>query len=443
MFDVNKIREDFPILKRKINGRDLVYLDSGATSQKPESVLKSMDDYYRNHNANIHRGVYDLSVESTRMVDEAREKVAKFIGGRIEEVVFTRNASESLNLVMYSWGRDNIKEGDAVLVSKLEHHSNLVPWQELCREKKAELRAIDIDGEGKLIEKTQKTMPASRRVKNSKIQNEALSHNGLTVKVGSFEELIADGKVKLLAVTGASNVLGTLPDLSTMIKETREKSPEAVVLIDASQMVPHMRVDVKTLGAEFVVFSGHKMLGPTGIGVLWGKKEILSRMRPFLYGGDMISEVKITGATWADIPSRFETGTPDIAGIVGFGAAVDYLESLGMDKVREHEKELIKYALKKFEVLENEGLMEVYGARNGEERGGALAFNVKGVHAHDVAQVLNSFGICVRSGQHCAAPLVTSFGVPAMVRATLYVYNTTKEIDYLVEKLREVPKVFI
>lgn len=410
MFDVNKIREDFPILKRKINGHDLVYLDSGATSQKPESVLKSMDDFYRNNNANIHRGVYDLSVESTEMVDSAREKVAKFIGAQTAEVIFTRNASESMNLVMYSWGQENVKEGDAILVTRLEHHSNFVPWQVLCKEKKADFRVVGVDSKGELNEQ-------------------------------ELRQMSGHGKVKLLAMTGASNVLGYLPDLKKIFAIVREKNPEVKILIDASQMVPHMKVDVKTLGCDFLAFSGHKMLGPTGTGVLWGKKEILSSMKPFLYGGDMIGEVGMTDTTWADLPNKFEAGTPDIAGIIGLGAAVDYLESVGMDNIRAHEKELMEYALEKFKELGD--LVSVYGVDNVEDRGGALAFNVKGVHSHDVAQVLNSFGICVRSGQHCAAPLVTSFGVMAMVRATFYIYNTKEEIDYLVEKIKEVPKVFI
>ena len=427
MFDVNKIRNDFPILQRKVHGYDLVYLDSGATSQKPESVIRAMDDFYRNTNANIHRGVYEMSVESTLMVDGARKKVADFIGARTEEIICTRNASESLNLVMYSWGKDNINEGDVILVSRLEHHSNLVPWQELCREKKAELRIIDVDSEGKL-----KIVGGEEKL---------YEEGGLRVRLGSLDKLV-DAKVKLFSVTGASNVLGTLPDTLTMIRMIKERSPDVKVLIDASQMVPHMKVNVTKLEADFVAFSGHKMLGPTGTGVLWGKKKILSKMRPFLYGGDMIGEVKITGSTWADTPSRFEAGTPDIAGIIGLGVAVDYLENLGMDNVREHEKELIKYALEKMAKLEEEGLVKLYGPRDIEERGGALAFNVINVHPHDAAQILDSFGIAVRSGQHCAAPLVTSFGVPAMVRATFYVYNTKKEIDYLVDKIREVPKVF-
>ncbi len=414
MFDVNKIRKDFPVLKRKINGHNLVYLDSGATSQKPESVLKAMDDYYRNDNANIHRGVYDLSVESTKMVDEAREKVAKFIGGRSEEIIFTRNASESLNLVMYAWGKKNIKEGDGVLVTRLEHHSNFVPWQVLCKESKAEFMIWEVDGEGRLVDEI-------ASVRNTETCN--------------------DGRVKLFALTGASNAIGTLTDIKMLVEKVKEKNPDVVVVLDASQMVPHMKLDVTKLPVDFVAFSGHKMLGPTGVGVLWGKKEMLNKMEPFLYGGDMIGEVTAENTTWADLPNKFEAGTPDVAGIIGLGAAVDYLENIGMDKVREHEKELIKYALEKFKELGD--LVTVYGVDNVEERGGALAFNVKGVHSHDVAQVLNNYGICVRSGQHCAAPLVTSFGVMAMVRATFYVYNTKEEIDYLVEKIKEVPKVFI
>ena len=411
MFDVEKVRNDFPILKRKVHGYDLVFLDSGATSQKPESVIKAMDDFYRKTNANIHRGVYELSVESTRLVDEARKKVSDFIGARTEEVIFTRNASESLNLVMYSWGKKNITKGDAVLVTRLEHHSNFVPWQVLCKEKYGSFRVVDVDSEGRL-------------------------------DMESFERLTADGKVKLFALTGASNAIGTLPDIKKLVEKVKSNNKDVVVVLDASQMVPHMKVIVSKLPVDFVAFSGHKMLGPTGTGVLWGKKDILLKMEPFLYGGDMIGEVGMISTTWGDLPNKFEAGTPDIAGIIGLGAAVDYLEELGMDNVRQHEKELMKYAMEKMMTLQDEDLVTVYGPRDAEERGGALAFNVVGVHPHDAAQILDSFGIAVRSGQHCAAPLVTSFGVPAMVRATFYVYNTREEIDYLIEKIREVPKVF-
>ena len=422
-----KIRADFPILKKKIKGKDLIYLDSGATSQKPELVIEAMNTYYREWNANIHRGVYELSVESTRMVDEARAAVASFIGARFEEVIFVRNASEAINLVAYSWGEENIKKGDAVLVSRLEHHSNLVPWQELCRRKGAELRVIDITVEGEL------------RMERGEVKT--LEENGLTVKLGGFDDLI-DDSVKLMAITGASNVVGTLVPIMELAAKLKNKSPMAKILVDAAQMVPHMSVNVNKMGVDFLAFSGHKMLAPTGTGALWGRKEILERMKPFMYGGDMIGEVKLTGATWASLPGKFEAGTVDIAGIVGLGAAVAYLKKIGMDNVREHERDLTEYALKRLRELEKSGLITIYGPKSPNARGAAIPFNVNGVHAHDVAQILDSFGIAVRSGQHCAAPLVMNFGVMAMVRVTLYVYNTKNEIDYLVDKIKEVPKVF-
>ena len=424
MLDIAKIRQDFPIFKRKINGHDLVYLDSGATSQKPETVIEAMNRYYRETNANIHRGVYELSVESTRLVDEARGKVARFIGGKSEEIIFTRNTTESINLVAYSWGEDNIKQGDAVVITKLEHHSNMVPWQELCRRKGAELRVVDIDNKGQLVDEKATT---------------TIEKNGLKVTVGGWKNLL-DEKVKMVAFTGQSNVLGTVTPVEEIVGWVRSKSTEAVILVDGAQMVPHMRVEVVKLKIDFLVFSGHKMLGPTGVGVLWGRKEILEKMRPFLLGGDMIGEVKIDGASWADLPEKFEAGTPDIAGIVGLGAAVDYLQEIGMDNIHDYEKELTIYALEKMKELENRGLVSVYGPES--NRGGAVAINITGVHAHDSAQILDSFGIAVRSGQHCAAPLVTSFGVTAMVRATIYFYNTKEEINYLIEKILEVPKVF-
>lgn len=425
MFDVNKIREDFPILKRKIHGHNLIYFDSGATSQKPEAVIEAMNKYYRETNANIHRGVYEMSVESTRLVDETRIQVAKFIGAKEEEIIFTRNATESINLVAYSWGEENIHKGDAVVITKLEHHSNMIPWQELCRKKGAQLRVVDVNEKGEL-EKAKKI--------------EMIEENGLKVVVGGWSDLL-DDKVKMVAFTGQSNVLGTETPVEEIVKIVKRKSPGALILVDGAQMVPHMQVDVSKLGIDFLVFSGHKMLGPTGVGVLWGKKEILKKMKPFLFGGDMIGEVKLTGATWAELPAKFEAGTPDIAGIVGLGAAVKYLEFVGMENIHNHEKEVLQYALGKMRDLEKEGLIILYGP-DAETRGGAVPFNVVGVHAHDTAQILDSFGIAVRSGQHCAAPLVTSFGVMAMVRATFYLYNTKEEVDYMVDKIREVQKVF-
>ncbi|MBI2326655.1 aminotransferase class V-fold PLP-dependent enzyme, partial [Candidatus Collierbacteria bacterium] len=384
------------------------------------------------HNANIHRGVHTLSAEATGMVDEAREKVAKFINARSEEVIFVRNATEGLNLVAYSWGRANIKKGDAVVVSLLEHHSNLVPWQEICEEVGAHLRVIEIDDEGRLILDGARTTQLTGK---------------MTVTTGGLASLL-DEKVKLVAVTAVSNVLGTITPVNEIVKMMKIKSPKAKLLIDGAQLVPHMPVDVTKLGADFVAFSGHKMLGPTGSGVLWGRREVLSEMKPFLYGGDMIGEVRLAGTSFAGLPNKFEAGTPDIAGIIGLGAAVDYLSNLGMENIREHEKELISYALGKMEKLEKEGLVTIYGPRIAPhgaseiDRGGVLTFNVVGVHAHDVAQVLDKYGIAVRSGQHCGAPIVERFKEMAMARASFYVYTTKEEIDFLIEKIREVPKVF-
>ncbi len=433
MFDVKKIRADFPILERKIGDANLVYLDSAATSQKPRQVLEAINDFYTRHNANIHRGVHTLSAEATAMVDEAREKVAKFVNGRNEEVIFVRNATEGLNLVAYSWGRANIKKGDAVVVSLLEHHSNLVPWQVICEEVGAQLRVIEIDEEGKL-----KIRNDELRIKNEvqKVKSEKFD-----LKLGSLEELL-DERVKLVAVTAVSNVLGTITQLSAIRNQLSARAPQAKLLIDGAQLVPHMPIDVTKLGADFVAFSGHKMLGPTGSGVLWGKREVLSEMKPFLYGGDMIGEVRLAGTSFAGLPSKFEAGTPDIAGIIGLGAAVDYLSDLGMENIREHEKELIAHGLSQMERLEKDGLVTIYGPRNAEERGGVLTFNVVGVHAHDVAQVLDKYGIAVRSGQHCGAPIVERFKEMAMARASFYIYTTKEEIDFLIEKIKEVPKVF-
>ena len=410
MFDVNKIREDFPILKREINGNSLVYLDSAATSQKPKQVIDKIVEFYENNNANIHRGVHTLSVEATEMVDSARKKVAKFINAKPEEIIFVRNASEAINLVAYAWLRRELKEGEVVVTSVMEHHSDLVTWQEIVKEKKGELRFVGIDGEGRLDLK-------------------------------DLEKKL-DGKVRLVAVTAVSNVLGTINSISSIKNLVSSRAPGALILIDGAQSVPHMPTDVTKMGVDFLAFSGHKMLGPTGVGVLLGKKEILEKMEPFMYGGDMIGEVKLTGSIWAELPNKFEAGTPDICGIIALGEAVDYLTKLGMENVREHEKDLIKYALEKMKPLEEKGLVTIYGPRDPEERGGVLTFNVNGIHAHDSAQVLDKYGIAVRSGQHCGAPLVEIHGVSAMARASFYVYTTKEEIDYLVEKIQEIPKVF-
>lgn len=423
MFDVNKIREDFPILKRKVNGQDLVFLDSAASSQKPKQVIEAVVDFWENHNANVHRGVHTLSVEATTMMDEARKKIAKFINAKPEETIFVRNATEGINLVAYAWGRKNLKKGDVVIVSLLEHHSDLVPWQEMCRETGAILKIIDVDGEGRL-----------------KISDGELREEDGTV-CGPLSKIL-DENCKLIAVTAVSNVLGTIVQLSAVSSQRSAKAPEALLLVDGCQLVPHMPTDVKKMGVDFLVFSGHKMLGPSGVGVLYGRKEILEKMEPFMFGGDMISEVKAGHSTWAELPHKFEAGTPDFAGVVMLGAAVDYLTNLGMENVRKHEKKLIAYGLEKMKKLEEEGLVTIYGPRNAEERGGVLTFNVTGVHAHDAAQVLDKYGIAVRSGQHCGAPIVEFCGTSAMCRASFYIYNTESEIDYLIEKIREIPEVF-
>lgn len=424
MFDVNKIREDFPILKRKVGENLLVYLDNAATSQKPKAVIESIVDYYENYNANVHRGIHALSEEATVKTEEARKKVASFIGASSEkEIIFVRNASEGINVVMYAWGEKNVKEGDVVVVGYQEHHSNLVTWQMLCKKKGATLRVINVDDQGRLILKGE----AKRVVEG--------------VEVGSLEALL-DGRVKMLALTAVSNVLGTVNDLGEVYELKKKLAPAALFLVDGSQSVPYMRVDVKKIKCDFLVFSGHKMLGPTGIGVLWGKKEILEAMDPFLYGGDMISSVKLAESTWNELPWKFEAGTPDMSGMIGMGAAVDYLEAVGMDKVWEHEQELIKYALEKGEELEKQGLITIYGPRDYKERGGVFTFNVNGVHAHDSAAVLDSFGIAVRSGQHCGAPITEKLGVMATTRASFYVYTTKEEIDFMFSKISEIRKVF-
>lgn len=426
MFDIAKVRNDFPILEREINTHPLVYLDSAATSQKPRQVIDSLVDYYENHNANVHRGIHALSEEATSMAEGARKKVADFIGARSEkEVIFVRNASEAINLVMYSWGEENIKRGDVVVVGYQEHHSNLVPWQVLCEKKGAILRVIATDKEGKLVINSN--------------GSDVIEEEG--VEIGSLESVL-DNQVKLLALTAVSNVLGTVNDMEKIYEMKRRLSADAKFLVDASQSVPHMKVDVKLLKCDFLVFSGHKMLGPTGIGVLWAREEILKEMKPFLYGGDMISEVKLWSSKWNELPWKFEAGTPHIEGMVGMGAAIDYLNDLGMQNVWEHEQGLIKYALEKGKELEEKGWIEIYGPRDYKERGGVFTFNVKGVHAHDSAQVLDSFGIAVRSGQHCGAPITERLGVMATTRASFYVYTTKEEIDFLFEKISEVRKVF-
>ena len=404
--DISKVREDFPILKRQVNGKQLVYLDNAATSQKPKAVIEAIDNYYLHYNANIHRGIHKLAEEATLAHEEAREKVARFINARhTEEVVFVRNATEAINLVAYTWGRANIAKGDKIVLTIMEHHSNIVPWQMLAREKNAEIEFIKID------------------------------ENGL-LRQDEIHGLI-DERTKLVGVTHASNVLGTINQVKEIVKIAHKFG--AQILVDAAQSVPHMRVDVRDIDSDFLVFSAHKMLGPTGIGVLHGKRESLEYMPPFLGGGEMIREVHTTGSSWKELPYKYEAGTPNIAGAVGFKAAIEYLNKIGMQNVRDHEREITSYALSKMSSVRD---LTVYGPKSSDERVGVVSFNLGNIHAHDLASILDEEGVAVRSGHHCAQPLMEYLNVPAMARASFYVYNTKEEVDVLINALEKARKLF-
>ena len=408
MFDVKKIREDFPILGREINGKRLVYFDNAATTQKPQAVIDSLVDYYQNYNANVHRGVHSLSMEATDKYEEAREKVAAFINAESSDcLIWTRNSSESLNLVAYTWGEKNIEEGDEIVLTPMEHHSNLVPWQEIARRKGAKIRFIPITSDG-LLDLTE------------------------------IEKIINDRTV-LVSVVHMSNALGTINPVKQIA--TIAHSRGAKMLIDGAQSVPHIPTDVQDYDCDFLVFSGHKMLGPTGIGCLYAKKEILETMEPFMTGGEMVLEVTYEKASWADLPMKFEAGTPNIADAIGLGAAIDYLNELGMDNIYSHENELTFHAMCKFFELQSEGV-ELFGPRDENLKGGVFSFNVPDVHPHDLGTVLDNMGIAVRTGHHCAMPLVKSLGVAATARASFYLYNTTDEIDVFVDALREAIRYF-
>ena len=408
MFDVKKIREDFPILGREINGQRLVYFDNAATTQKPQAVIDSLVDYYQNYNANVHRGVHSLSMEATDKYEEAREKVAAFINAESSDcLIWTRNSSESLNLVAYTWGEKNIEEGDEIVLTPMEHHSNLVPWQEIARRKGAKIRFIPITSDG-LLDLTE------------------------------IEKIIND-RTALVSVVHMSNALGTINPVKQIA--TIAHSRGAKVLIDGAQSVPHIPTDVQDYDCDFLVFSGHKMLGPTGIGCLYAKKEILETMEPFMTGGEMVLEVTYEKASWADLPMKFEAGTPNIADAIGLGAAIDYLNELGMDNIYSHENELTFHAMCKFFELQSEGV-ELFGPRDENLKGGVFSFNVPDVHPHDLGTVLDNMGIAVRTGHHCAMPLVKSLGVAATARASFYLYNTTDEIDVFVDALREAIRYF-
>jgi cysteine desulfurase/selenocysteine lyase len=399
-------RRDFPILSREVRpGVPLVYLDSTATSQKPLAVLGAMDDYYRHSNANVHRGIHTLAEEATTLYEAGREKVRAFINARsVREVIFARNASEAINLVAYSWGRVNVQRGDLIVYTEMEHHSNLVPWQMLAAEKGAEVRAVPVTDGGEL------------------------DHAALSALLAR--------RPKLLCLAHMSNVLGTVNPIVEIAAEAH--AADALVLVDAAQSVPHLPVDVQTLGADFIAFSGHKMCGPTGIGVLWGKQELLEAMPPFMGGGDMIRRVYLYEFKPNELPYKFEAGTPAIAEAVGLGAAVDYLSAIGMDAIHAHEQQIIAYAMDRLEEVPG---LTVYGPP-AERRGGVAAFSLDDIHPHDVAQVLDRDGVAVRAGHHCAMPLHDRYDLPATTRASFYLYNTNDDVDRLIEGLYKVKKMF-
>ena len=408
MLDVIKIREDFPVLSKKVyDGQQLVWLDSAATSQKPRLVIQSIVDYYEGYNANVHRGVHALSVESTAAFEDARQKVGNLINAESSEcIIWTRNATESINLVANTWALENIKAGDEILVTAMEHHSNLVPWQKVARDKGATLRIIPL----------------------------AKDH---TLDLSEIDSLI-NQRTKLVAMVHKSNSIGTVNPVKELAAKARAVG--AAVLVDGAQSVPHMPVDVADIDCDFFAFSGHKMLGPTGIGVLYVKHDVLERMQPFMRGGDMVLEVTYEDASWNDLPWRFEAGTPNIAGAIGLGAAVDYLNNIGMENIRDHDIELTRHALDSFKELEEE--LEIYGPADPALRAGVVSFHHPDVHPHDLGTVLDRRGIAIRSGHHCTMPLVRSLGVPATSRASFYLYNTFEEIDALVDGMKEALRYF-
>jgi cysteine desulfurase / selenocysteine lyase len=405
--DARVIRRDFPILATEMHGHPLVYLDSAATSQKPQVVLDAVDEVYREYNANVHRGIYEIAERATAAYERARASAARFINAPdAHEVVFTRNATEAINLVAYSWGRRTIGRGDAIVLTEMEHHANLVPWQLLAQEKDGDLEFIPITDEGLL-------------------------------RLDVLEVLLRL-KPKLVAFTHVSNTLGTINPVAEMTRLAHDAG--ALVLIDGAQAVPHLPVDVQAIGADFYAFSGHKMLGPNGSGVLWARAELLEAMPPFLSGGEMIREVHLRRSDWNSIPWKFEAGTPDYPAAIGLGAAVNYLMSLGMDRVRDHEQEILAYAL---DALGREHPdLELYGPQDVGIRGGVIPFNVPGVHPHDVAQVLDRLGVAIRAGHHCTMPLHERLDLAATARASFNVYSTRDDVDALVAGIREVKRVF-
>ena len=405
---IENIRKDFPILKRKVrDNKPLVYLDNASTTQKPKQVIDALTNYYNNYNANIHRSVYSIAEEATEAYEKVRDKVAKFLNiSKREEIIFVRGTTEGINLVAYAWGRKHIKEGDIIVTTEYEHHSNIVPWQLLVKEKGAKLEYIEINDNGELI-------------------------------LDQLDKYLATGKVKLVVFSLMSNVLGTISDAEKIISKCHEAGVKT--LVDAAQAVPHMSVDVTKLGCDFFAFSAHKMLGPTGIGVLWVRKSVLETMDPFHGGGDMIREVHKYETTWNDLPYKFEAGTPNIAGVIGFGSAIDYLSQLGMETVRKHEMELTQYALDKMSQIKG---IVIYGPKDVSKRGGVISFNFHDVHPHDVATIVDREGVAIRSGHHCAQVLMEKLNVAATNRASFYIYNTKQDVDKLIQSLGKVSELF-
>ena len=411
-FDPLVIRKDFPIFDRKIrDGKRLVYLDSGATSQKPEVVISAESNFYRNHNAAAHRGAHQLAEEATEELESAREIVANFLGGAVDEIVFTKHSTEGLNLLAYSIGnspvgnRFHLKAGDEIVVSEMEHHANLIPWQELAKRTGAVLKWFEVKPDGRL-------------------------------DLSNIDKVISN-RTKIVALTHQSNVLGTINPLNYLVKRTHEVG--AIFILDACQSVPHMPVNVAALDIDFLVFSGHKAVGPTGVGVLWGRANLLADLPPFLFGGSMIESVTMTDATWAPAPRKFEPGVPNMAQIVGLGAALNYLTSIGMQNIHNHEIEITRYALSKLQSIEE---LRVLGPKEMDMRGGAVSFTVGEIHPHDLGQFLDNSGIAVRTGHHCAWPLTRKMGVPATTRASFYLYNTLDDIDALVDGIRDAKNYF-
>lgn len=404
--DIERIRKDFPILHQNVNDHPLVYLDSAATSQKPIGVINAVDDYYRQYNSNVHRGVHTLGTKATDAYEGAREKVKNFINAKsIKEVIFTRGTTTSLNFVASSYGREHVKEGDEIVISYMEHHSNLIPWQQVAKKTGATLKYFPLQEDGTIIlDDVRKTIT---------------------------------NRTKIVAITHVSNVLGTINPIKEIVEIAHSKG--AIVVVDGAQSAPHMKVNVQDLNCDFYALSGHKMCGPTGIGILYGKEQLLEKMEPVEFGGEMIDFVELYDSTWKELPWKFEGGTPIIAGAIGLGAAIDYLQSVGMDEIQEHEHQLVEYAMNKLSEIDG---LTIYGPKEANQRAGVLTFNMDGVHPHDVATVLDTEGIAVRAGHHCAQPLMKWLNVTATARASFYLYNTEDEIDRLVMGLVKAKEFF-